>query len=234
MPETHTLGTFTSTRRMWQAVSSVFRSGWLSPGKNVKEFELKFARLHGNRYGVMVNSGTDALRIALLAMKELCGWKDGDRVICPSVTFVATLNTILQAGLQPFMADVGMYDFLLNPENIIRRLPSNREDRKKIVAILPVHLAGNSMRMPSYLGLAKDFGWKLIEDSCEAVLAPWIGKGDVACFSFYMAHLLTTGVGGMSITNDKDLAHLMWSYANHGRRESKGFIDLLIASVSKS
>lgn len=220
----HTLGTFLPTLEMSRRIRAVLKSKWLSPGKNVREFETKFAKLHKNQYGVMVNSGTDALRIALLAMKELHGWQEGDQIICPAVTFVATLNTILQAGLKPFMVDVGMSDFLLNPDNLLRRLPENVSDRKRIRAILPVHLAGNSMNMPTYLGMAKDFGWKIIEDSCEAVLAPWIGKGDVACFSFYMAHLLTTGVGGMSITNDKDLANLMWSYANHGRRAEKGFI----------
>jgi perosamine synthetase len=220
----HTLGTFQVTPAMQKGINQVLRSGWLSPGPKVQKFETKFANLHKNEFGIMVNSGTDALRIALFAMKELYDWKDGDQIICPSVTFVATLNTILQAGLRPFLVDVGMKDFCINPDNILRRMPNNHEDRSRIKAILPVHIAGNATKMPILLGMAKDFGWKIIEDSCEAMGNYWIGKGDVACFSFYMAHLLTTGVGGMAITNDKNLREVMWSYANHGRRAEQGFV----------
>lgn len=219
----HTLGTFQYDVDMLNAVEGVLKSNWISPGPKVQEFEERFSALHGNSYGVMVNSGTDALRIALLACKEKFGWKDGDSVICPSVTFVATVNTILQAGLTPYLVDVSMYDCNLNPDALAWRLKTS-PDTTHIKAVIPVHIAGNPCNMDRILEIAQEFKLKVIEDSCEAMGIPEVGRGDVTCFSFYVAHLLTTGVGGMAVTRDPDLRDLMWSYANHGRRKAKEFI----------
>lgn len=219
----HTLGTLRLEDQDLAAVLEVAQSNWLSPGPKVKEFEVAIAKLHNNDFGVMTNSGTDALRIAVCAAKELYGWSDGDKVIVPAVTFVATANVVIQAGLIPVFADVSMYDFNLNPENVLRRFFQDGVD-PRIKAILPVHLAGNPADMPKILKIAKEFNLKVIEDSCEALGVPGIGSGDITCFSFYVAHLLTTGVGGMAITRDPILRDLMWSYCNHGRREAKGFV----------
>lgn len=220
----HSLGTFEHDISQLYAVHEVLKSGWLSPGKNVQAFEHQIAHLHDNQYGVMVNSGTDALRIALLALKEKFGWADGDEVIVPAVTFVATVNTILQANLKPLFCDVSMYDFNINPYNVIRRFFEQGHGFEKIRAIVPVHIGGRVCDMDVLLKIAQDHHLKILEDSCEAIGVPGIGQGDITCFSFYMAHLVTTGVGGMAITRDQELARLMWSYANHGRREAKGFI----------
>lgn len=193
-------------------VLNVLRSGQYSPGPKVKEFEEKFAALHKAKYAVFVNSGTDALRLSLLALKEKYGWKDGNRVAVPALTFVATVNVIVQAGLKPFFIDVSMHDYLINPSNLERRLEGGRVEN--LVALMPVHLFGKSCGSAIF-DLAKRLKLKVLEDSCETILNPI--RGDVSCHSTYMAHHLTTGVGGMALTNSKDLMLLIRSYANHGR-----------------
>lgn len=216
-----TVGALKVDAKSQKAVAAVLQSNRLSPGPKVALFEEKFAELHDCRHGVMTNSGTDALRIALASLKEIYGWKDGDVVLCPSVTFVATVNVVLQCGLKPELVDVGMYDFNLNPDNLERRL-STTPDRSRIKGLIVVHLAGQPARMGAIMDVARKYGLKVIEDSCETMgvfsghrsVGSW---GDVGCFSFYVAHLLTTGVGGMAVTNDDSLSALMRSYANHGR-----------------
>lgn len=196
------------------AVLAVLRSNQLSPGTKCQEFEKAFAVAHGARHGLFVNSGTDALRIALSALKEKYAWKDGDEVIVPSLTFVASVNTILQVGLKPFFVDVSMYDFNLNAYCLERLLQTAVPDR--IRAIMPVHLFGTPCDMRHIQGIARKHNLKIIEDSCETMGINKL-KGDVACFSTYVCHLMTTGVGGLAITNDTTLSWLMRSYANHGR-----------------
>ncbi len=204
-------------------VMDVFRSGRYSPGARVREFEERFAALHRVRHAIFVNSGTDALRIALAAMKEKNGWSEGDWVAAPALTFVATINVILQNGLRPFFVDVGMYDYLINPWNLERRLEGM--DASRIRAVMPVHLFGQSCG-PEIFALARKYGWKVLEDSCETILDGL--RGDISCHSTYMAHHVTTGVGGLALTNDFTLNALMRSYANHGRDVSylPGYSDL--------
>lgn len=199
------------------AVLKVLDSDQLSPGKVCEEFEQEFAKLHGANYGRFVNSGTDALRIALLALKEMHGWKDGDRIIVPALTFVATVNVILQAGLTPLFADVSMYDYNINPWNVERRA----QDGDRIRAVMPVHLFGKPCD-DKIFELAEKNGWKVIEDSCETAGVAKL-RGDIACFSTYTCHLIAAGVGGLAITNDEKLSDLMWSYANHGRQRMGEF-----------
>ncbi len=197
-----------------KAILDVFDSGQFSPGPKVKEFEEKFAKLHNAKHAVFVNSGTDALRIGLLAMKEKYGWKDGDLVAVPTLTFVATVNVIIQAGLKPFFADVSMHDYCINEENLKWRIETGMG---RPVAVMPVHLFGQSCSDEIY-ELAERYGMKVLEDSCETILNPV--RGDISCHSTYMAHHITTGVGGMAVTNSMELNLLMRSYANHGRNVS--------------
>ncbi len=193
-------------------ILEVFESGQYSPGPKVREFERAFARAHRAKHAVFVNSGTDALRLSLLALKEKFAWKDGDLVAVPALTFVATVNVILQAGLSPFFVDVGHTDYLLNPWNLRRRV--NEEPPKNLVAILPVHLFGGRLEEEVY-DLARDYDLKVLEDSCETILNPL--RGEVSCYSTYMAHHVTTGVGGLALTNDDEIHLLIRSLANHGR-----------------
>lgn len=192
----------------------VFRTGQFSPGPKVKEFEVTWAKAHQAKHAIFVNSGTDALRLSLLAMKEKYGWRDGDEVAVPAVTFVATVNVILQANLRPFFVDVGMFDWLINANNLQRRIQGTHT---KLVAVMPVHLFGQKCGDGIY-ELANKYKLKVLEDSCETVLNK--PRGDVSCHSTYMAHHVTTGVGGMAVTDDMELNLLIRSYANHGRSVS--------------
>ena len=210
----------------WNAVNSktaereileVLRSGNYSPGKKVKEFEDKWAKLHKSKRSLFVNSGTDALRLSLLALKEKYNWPNGSEVAVPAITFVASVNTIIQAGLRPFFVDVSMYTYLMNPWNLQHRIQTAHT---KLVAVMPVHLFGQRCTTEIF-EMAKNYRLKVIEDSCETVANET--RGDVSCHSTYMAHHVTTGVGGFASTNDEELADLIWSYGNHGRREKGKF-----------
>lgn len=198
-----------------QLVREVMDSEWISPGPKINEFERRFAKAHDCAHGVMVNSGTDALRIALATLKEVHGWQDGDEVIVPALTFVATVNIVLQNGLKPVFVDVEADTFNLDPAKIAKARTS------KTRAIIPVHMFGLMADM--YAIRKETEGLKVIEDSCETMGARFVlggvcgSLGDIACFSTYACHLIVTGVGGIATTNNEEYASIMRSYANHGR-----------------
>ncbi|MBU1179868.1 DegT/DnrJ/EryC1/StrS family aminotransferase [Patescibacteria group bacterium] len=197
-------------------VNEVLDSGRLSYGPFSKKFEKTFAALHNCRHGVMVNSGTGALRIAVAALKEINNWQDGDEVIAPAVTFVATTNVIIDHGLRPVFADVDPVTYNIDPKKIEEKITG------KTKAIMVVHLFGQPAEMDPILEIAKRYNLKIIEDSCETMFAKYKGRpvgsfGDVSCFSTYMAHILVTGVGGYILTNNNECAVICRSLANHGR-----------------
>ena len=197
-------------------VNEVLDSNRLSYGPFMRRFEAEFASLHGCRFGVMSNSGTSSLQVALQALKELHGWDDGDEVIVPAVTFVATSNIVLHNRMRPVFVDVLPDTYNVDPAKIAEKVtPRTR-------AIIPVHLFGLPADMDPILEVAEEHGLKVIEDSCETMFASYRGRpvgsfGDIACFSTYVAHFLVTGVGGLAITNDGNYAVSMRSLINHGR-----------------
>ena len=210
------LGTMPVTDRVRQLVLEVLDSGRLSFGPMIQKLETEFSRLHGCRFGIMSNSGTSALQIALQAMKEMHGWSDGDEVIVPAVTFVATANIVLHNRMRPVLVDVDAKYYHLDPA----QLEAAMSDRTR--AIIPVHLFGQPADMGPILDIALRRQLKLIEDSAETMFATYCGQpvgslGDIGCFSTYMAHLLVTGVGGLNTTNDPEYAVLLRSLMNHGR-----------------
>jgi dTDP-4-amino-4,6-dideoxygalactose transaminase len=197
-------------------VNRVLESGLITAGPVLEQFERRFASAHGCRQGLMLNSGTDALRIALAALKEANDWTDDDEVIVPALTFIATANIVLQNNMVPVFVDVDAQTFNMDPSKIEKAISL------KTKAIIPVHLFGLPCDMEPILDIARGHGLKVIEDSCEAMGVKYKGRpvgsfGDIACFSTYAAHVISTGVGGLAITNDDELAILMKSYANHGR-----------------
>lgn len=214
-----TLGTFNATPEMFNLVNQVLRSGRISYGPLSQEFEKRFAAMHGCEYGVLSNSGTSSLLVALQTIKRLHGWQKGDEVLVPALTFVATVNVILQSRLKPVLVDIEPDYYGIDVSQIEKALtPKTR-------CIMPVHTFGQ----PCDISLIYDnnnwIGWgkriSVIIDSCEAMLVKQdnlpIGKwGDIACFSTYAAHLLVTGVGGLSITNNQEYALHMRSLVNHG------------------
>lgn len=188
----------------------------LSYGKWTKQLERRFAALHGRKFAVFVNSGTDALRIGLAAVKEKYGWLDGDKVLVPALTFVASYNVIAQVGLQPVLVDIDRY-YGMDAEQVGAILGRyEAADYRQPVAIMPVHLFGQPAD-PALHVLARAFGVKVIADSCETMFVEGCAEGEVSCFSTYACHILNTGVGGLATTNDPELAMLMRSLANHGR-----------------
>lgn len=197
-------------------VNQVLDSGLITAGPILDKFETDFAAAHGCKHGLFLNSGTDALRCALAALKEANGWSDGDEVIVPALTFIATSNIVLQNGMTPVFVDVDPETFNINPAEIpVAITPKTR-------CIIPVHLFGLPCDMKPIQNIAKKYGLKIIEDSCETMGVRYRGRvvgsfGDIACFSTYAAHVITTGVGGLAITNDPQLSKLMRSFANHGR-----------------
>lgn len=194
------------------------------------QFERRFAALHERSFACFVNSGTDALRIGLAAMKEKYGWRDGASVLVPALTFVASLNVIVQTGLQPVLVDIDRY-YGMDAEQVGAILARQHAGNLEMpVAIMPVHLFGQPAD-PSLRVLADAFGVKVIADSCETMFVPGCAAGDVSAFSTYACHLVNTGVGGIVTTNDPELAKLVRSYANHGRSGIYTGIDDALGAV---
>lgn len=198
-------------------VNDVLRTGRLSYGRYSKQFERRFAALHGRDFAVFVNSGTDAMRIGLAAMKERYGWQDGDEVLVPALTFVAGPNVVWQTGLTPVLVDIEPTHYGMDPQQVGAILARrSAADEKMPVAMMPTHLFGHTAS-PSLHLLAQSFGLRTIVDSCETVMVEGCAVGDVSCFSTYVCHHINTGVGGLATTNDPLMASLIRSLANHGR-----------------
>jgi len=197
-------------------VNEVLDSSRLTYGPMTRRFEQEFARSHGCRFGLFMNSGTSALHVALAVLKERNRWADGDEVIVPAVTFVATSNIVVHNRMVPVFVDVERSTYNIDPSKIEEKITS------KTRVIIPVHLLGLPAAMEPILEIAKKHRLAIIEDSCETMFAKYRGHivgsmGQIGCFSTYVAHMLVTGVGGFAITNDPDLAVDMRSLMNHGR-----------------
>lgn len=208
------VGTFRATTYMRSLVGEVLDSGRISYGPLSLEFEKRFAGLHGCEYAILSNSGTSALQVALQALKEVHHW-EGGQVIIPATTFVATANIVLHNQLVPVFVDVDPCTYNIDTRLIERAItPDTR-------AIIPVNLFGQPADLSAVRAIAERHGLKVIEDSCETMFVSHQGKpvgawGDIGCFSTYVAHLLVTGVGGLSLTSNPDYAAKMRSLVNHG------------------
>ncbi len=197
-------------------IGEVLKSHRLSYGPWSQRFEEIFAKEHGSKFAVFSNSGTSALHMALAAMKEKYGWSDGDEVIVPAVTFISTSNIVIYNNMKPVFVDVDPSIYNIDPSKIEAAITQRTR------VILPVHLFGMPADMDPIMRIARKHGLRVLEDSCECMFAKYKGKkvgsfGDVGCFSTYIAHFLVTGVGGLAITSDPELAVLMRSFMNHGR-----------------
>ncbi|MDP3542076.1 MAG: DegT/DnrJ/EryC1/StrS family aminotransferase [Elusimicrobiota bacterium] len=197
-------------------VNEVLDSNRLSYGPFHRRFEAAFAAEHDSKHSVFCNSGTSALQIALQALKEKHGWADGDEVVVPSVTFIATSNIVLHNRMVPVFADVDPRTYTLDPAKLEAAIgPKTR-------AVIPVHLLGLPADMTPISAIARKRGLSIIEDSAETMFAKYKGRkvgslGDIGCFSTYIAHYIVTGVGGLATTSDPDLAVRLRSLMNHGR-----------------
>jgi dTDP-4-amino-4,6-dideoxygalactose transaminase len=193
------------------AVVAALRSGWLSTGPRVKEFEQQFAAYVGAKHAVAVNSCTAALHLSLIA----AGVREGHEVVTTPLTFCATANVVVHVGATPVFADIDPVTLNLDPA------AANAAITKKTRAIIPVHYAGLPADADTFVGLARARKLALIEDAAHCVEGVANGRkvgsiGDFTCFSFYATKNLTTGEGGMVTTNDDRAASQMRVASLHG------------------
>lgn len=193
------------------AVLEVLRSGWLTTGPRVREFEAQFAKYTGAGHAVAFSSCTAALHLALAAI----GIKEGDEVIVPTMTFATSGEVVLYFKARPVLVDCQKGAFHIDTDQIARAITSRTR------AILPVHFAGYPCDMDAILSIAQQHGLKVIEDAAHALPSRYKNKmvgalGDITCFSFYATKTLTTGEGGMATTENADFAERMRLLSLHG------------------
>ncbi|MDQ0285619.1 perosamine synthetase [Desulfofundulus luciae] len=194
-------------------VLRALESGYVSSiGPLVSEFEGRFAGYVGARYAVATVNGTAAIHLAL----RLLGIGPGDEVIVPALTFIATANPVVYVGATPVVVDVDPLTWNIDPDEVERAVT----DRTR--AVIPVHLYGNPADMSRLMDIARRHGLYVIEDAAEALGATYNGQhvgtfGDIGIFSFNGNKVITTGGGGMLVTNDPDLAARARLLVNQGR-----------------
>jgi perosamine synthetase len=219
------------------SVVEVLRSGRLSIGPKVEEFEQQLASYAGAKYGVAMNSGTSALHLAIRAL----GVGTNDEVITTSFSFVASTNCILYEGAHPVFIDIDPVSLNIDVAQLRHFLEKgctfepqagvliNKTTLRLIKAILPVHVFGLPCDMASILELARRYNLLVIEDACEALGAEYRGRrvgsfGDVAVFAFYPNKQITTGEGGMLLTNHEAVADECRSLRNQGRENNSAWL----------
>lgn len=201
-------------------VLKVLDSGNLSLGPKHKEFEEKFAKKIGTQYACSVSSGTAGLHLAMIA----AGMQQGDEVITSPFSFIASANCILYVGAKPIFVDIDPLTYNMDPKKIEKVI------NKKTKAILVVHIFGQSADMSSIKKIAKKYNLKIIEDACESICASHkdtrVGTfGESAVFAFYPNKQMTTGEGGMVVTNSKQTYRLINSLRNQGRSDNMQWLD---------
>ncbi|HYC41307.1 MAG TPA: LegC family aminotransferase [Chitinophagaceae bacterium] len=202
----------------WKYVRDCLDTGWVSSvGSYVSRFENMLAEFTGCRYGIATSNGTAALHISLL----LAGVQRGDYVIAPNVTFVASINSIKYTGADPILMDIDEETWQMDLdllEEFLQTESSKKngklvfsKDQRPISAIMPVHVLGNMCDMERLMKIAREYGLVVVEDATEALGSCFQGRhsgsfGLFGCFSFNGNKIITTGGGGMIVTNDEALA----------------------------
>jgi dTDP-4-amino-4,6-dideoxygalactose transaminase len=203
-------------------VEAVIESGQIADGPEVRAFEDEFATFCGVARGVATSNGTTALHAAFEALDI----GEGDRVATTPFSFIASANSIRLAGAEPVFVDIDPRTYNLDPDALEDALRSGEE----IDAVLPVHLYGLPADMPRIVELADEYDLAVVEDACQAHGASIDGErvgsfGDAACFSFYPTKNMTTGEGGMVVTDRSDVAERAASYVNHGRSDESAWYE---------
>lgn len=194
------------------AVTETINSKWISTGPKCEELEQQFVEMFNVKYALSMSNCTDALHLAMVVN----GIQAGDEVICPSLTFAASVNSIRYVGATPVFCDIaGLDDMNICPKQIEKLITS------KTKAIVVVHMAGFPADMDAIMELAEKHNLKVIEDACHGPLSEYKGKklgtiGDVGCFSFFSNKNISTGEGGMIITNNEEIAKRCRLLRSHG------------------
>jgi dTDP-4-amino-4,6-dideoxygalactose transaminase len=205
------------------AAKAVLDSGFVTMGKLCAQFEREFAAYIGVKHAVMVNSGSSANLLALFALANPMlapnggrrSLQPGDEVIVPALSWSTTIWPVVQAGATPVFVDCNPETLQLEPAAVEAAITS------KTVAVMVVHVLGGACNVAEMAKLAQKRGLWLIEDTCESLGVAWDGRkvgafGDIATFSFYFSHHITTIEGGMVVTNDAPLADLLRAMRSHG------------------
>lgn len=205
-------------------IERALAANWVTQGENVREFEKEFATRFGFAEAVAVNNGTAADIAACMALYDDFGAQRGDEIIVPACCFVACANSILAAGFIPRFVDIELETLNINPA-LIEPALSNQT-----AAIMVVHNMGKPAKMDEIHGIARAHGIPVIEDCCEAHGAGYKGKpvgkaSSFSTFSFYAAHLIVGGEGGMVGVQDPDLAKVIRSVISHGRPSGSIYFD---------
>ncbi len=195
-----------------RAVVKTLKSGWISTGPKCAELEEKFGEMLGVKYACAVTNCTAALHLACCIL----GIKSGDEVICPSLTFAATVNCIRYVGATPVFADIYGNENLCIDANKIEELITERTK-----AIIPMHYGGFPCDMQKIMQIADKYKLAVIEDACHGPLSEYKGKklgtiGDMGCFSFFSNKNISTGEGGMIVTNDEEIYKQIKLLRSHG------------------
>lgn len=205
-------------------LTEAFVSTWISStGKYIDQFEERFSSYCGTIYGVAVSNGTTALHLALAAL----GIKEGDEVIVPDLTFAATINAVLYTGATPVIVDIEEDSWCIDPSEIEKAINSRTK------AIIPVHIYGQPCEMDRIMEIAERNNLYVIEDCAEAHGAEYKGKkvgsfGTIGCFSFYANKVITTGEGGMCLTNDEMLNEKMRLLRDHGMSKQRKYYHAMV------
>ncbi|MFH0772268.1 MAG: DegT/DnrJ/EryC1/StrS family aminotransferase [Candidatus Omnitrophota bacterium] len=208
-------GTVSISEKSKKLIKEILDSNRVSSGKRVREFEKRFAELIGTKEAVALSSGTDADCLALAVLYDF-GARRGDEIIIPALSFVATANAVLQSGFKPVFVDIEKATLNIDPRKIEEAIT------KKTRAIMPVHLMGKPAAMDEINKITKKHKLFVIEDAAEAHGAEYKGRnvgtlGDMAAFSLYVAHIITTVEGGIVTTDRADFAEVLRSLRSHGR-----------------
>lgn len=199
-----------------QLLNEILDSGKWWYGDKVREFEEKYAAYHDAKFGITTSNGTTSLQVALAAV----GVGPGDEVIVPPYTFIATATAVLMVNAIPVFVDIDPLTFNIVPAKIEEAIT----DRTK--AVIPVHFAGLPCDMDEILKIAEEHDLKVVEDACHAWGSEWKGRkvgaiGEMGCFSFQMSKNITSGEGGIILTNDEDLAEKAFALMNCGRAKNR-------------
>ena len=206
-------------KEIMKAIEEVVDSSQFILGSYVKKFEEEFKKVCGSKYVLGLNSCTDALFLSLKAL----GISPGDEIITPVYTFVATVDVIIRAGAKPVFVDINVDSFNIDIKKIEEAIT------KRTKAIIPVHLYGLSADMKPIMKIAKKYNLYVIEDCAQSILAKYNGKfcgtiGITGGFSFYPTkNLGAMGDGGVLITDNDDVANLVYKYRDHGKSEGYYF-----------
>lgn len=215
------------TEKAINRVVQILKSGHLVQGEQVRRFEASLREYIGSNHAILVSSGTAALHLSMIVLNI----GPGDEVIVPAFTFPATANAVELVGAKPVFVDVGLSDFCIDAQKIEAKLSS------KTKAIIPVHEFGQPADMEKIASIAEQNNLLVIEDAACALGAEINGKkigslGDLACFSFHPRKAITTGEGGLVVTQDNEIANRLKRMRNHGIVAEEGIVDFVEAGLN--